>query len=100
MVMKRFNQPISDEVIWEKMVKHRSTRSSKDRKLIKRKLPNGHGAEDPPTFYALHGSPIRGYAIRIDNRIHMYESDGTRWATYGLCSDKKSAIKDEIAEEK
>lgn len=97
-MMNRFKRPISDELIKEKMVKH--TGKSKDRRLIKRKLPNGYGSEATHTFYALHGSPVKAYAIRVRSELHMYEQDGSRWATYGLCSGEKSAIKDEIAEEK
>lgn len=100
MVTKFFEDKVSDEKIKEKMLKHSKTAGSADRDLIRVRIPNGHGdkAENHEIF-ALHGSPIKGFAVRKRNKLYMYESDGTRWATYQL-ANSQDPIKYEISKTK
>lgn len=97
MAMKRFDHVISDEVIRDKMLKHSKTSGEVERNLIHVKVPNGQGDRgEGHDFYALHGSPVKGFAFRRRDKLHMYESDGTRWATYKLVNGR-DPIKHEIS---
>lgn len=97
-MMNSFEHPISDKLIWEKMVKHRGCRGDECRDLIKVKVPNGYGDKgENHTIYALQGSPIKAFAVRRSNKLHMYEQSGKRWATYGLCTTGSGAIIDDVS---
>jgi hypothetical protein len=100
MATKRYDKPISDAEIKEKMLKHSNTAGSVDRDLIRVKVPNGQGDMGANhEIFALHGSPIKGFAVRKRNELYMYESDGTRWATYILDS-RKDPVEYEVSKTK
>lgn len=83
--MAKYGETKSDEWIWEKLVKHKKATGDEDRDLIRQKLDNGYNDEgESHCIYYLHGSPIKGYALRRRNEIHFYDKTGKRWGTYRL----------------
>jgi hypothetical protein len=51
--------------------------------------------EGKHTFYALHGSPIKAYVVKRRRRLHFYDSDGSRWATWTVKDIKNDISKTE-----
>jgi len=96
--MARYSETKSDKWIKEKMVRHRRVQGDSERTLVRQKLDNGYGdGGDRHTIYFLQGSPIKAYAVRVENRLSFYESNGKRWAVYAL--NGKPAVKHEISED-
>jgi len=95
-MMARYNQTKSDKWVHEKMVKHRGAQGDSKRTLVRQRLDNGYGdGGDRHTIYFLQGSPVKAYAVRVGNRLSFYESNGKRWAVYGL--NGKPAVRHEIS---
>lgn len=95
-MMARYSETMSDKWIKEKMARHRATQGDSERTLVRQKLDNGYGdGGGRHAIYFLQGSPIKAYAVRVENRISFYESNGKRWAVYAL--NGKPAITHEIS---
>lgn len=96
-MMARYSETKSDKWIKEKMARHRGTKGDSERTLVRQKLDNGYGdGGDRHAIYFLQGSPIKAYAVRVENRLSFYESNGKRWAVYAL--NGKPAVTHEISE--
>jgi len=93
----RYDRTKSDRWIHERMVKHRGAQGDNERTLIRQQLDNGYGdGGDRHTIYFLQGSPIKAYAVRVENRISFYEQNGKRWGIYQL--NGRPPVKHEISE--
>ena len=96
-MMARYSETKSDKWIKEKMARHRGTQGDSSRTLVRQKLDNGYGdGGDNHAIYFLQGSPIKAYAVRVENQLSFYEQNGKRWAVYALNGDP--AVRHEISE--